>query len=206
MVRELYIGESISLEEMKEYFVAAGYERIDMVEGKGQFSIRGGIIDFYSPIHQNAVRIELFDDEIDSIRYFDVLTQRSVSKVKKIRITPAREFIITKEEFMSGAENLQTELSARLRTIGGDRRKRASDIKVKERISEDIEKLRQGIHFEGIEKYSPYFPDKNYSLIDYMKDCIIFIDEPNRVRQRCETIGLEFQEHFNQLLEGGEVL
>jgi transcription-repair coupling factor (superfamily II helicase) len=206
MVRELSVGETVLLEELKEYFIRAGYERIDMVEGKGQFSIRGGIIDFYSPIYQNAVRIELFDDEIDSIRYFDVLTQRSVSKVDNIRITPAREFIVTREEFIEGADNLQAELSVRIKTSGGDRRKKTADIRVRERISEDIEKLRLGIHFEGIEKYSPYFPDKNYSFIDYMKDCIIFIDEPNRIRQRCETIGFEFREHFNQLLEDGEVL
>ena len=82
MVREFSVGETISLDEIKEYFIRAGYERIGMVEGKGQFSIRGGIIDFFSPIHQNAVRIELFDDEIDSIRYFDVLTQRSIRKLK----------------------------------------------------------------------------------------------------------------------------
>jgi len=206
MTKELSLGESVSLEEIKKYFIAAGYERIDMVEGKGQFSIRGGIIDFYSPIYQNAVRIELFDDEIDSIRYFDVLTQRSVSKAKKVRITPAREFIVSEEEFLKGAENLEAELSARLKTLGGSGRKKSSDIKVKERISEDIEKLRQSIYFEGTEKYSPYFPDKNYSIIDYMKNCIIFIDEPSRIRQRCETIGLEFQEYFNQLLEDGEVL
>lgn len=205
-VREVSVGDSVSLEEVKEYFIKAGYERIDMVEGKGQFSIRGGIIDFYSPIHQNPVRIELFDDEIDSIRYFDVLTQRSVSKLKNIRITPAREFILTDDEFTVGAENLQKSLTARLRTSGSDRRKKASDTKLKERVSEDIEKLRQGIHFEGIEKYAAFFPDKNFSLLDYMKDCIIIVDEPGRVRQRCDTIGLEFQEHFNQLLEDGEVL
>ena len=105
----------------------------------------------------NAVRIELFDDEIDSIRYFDVLSQRSISKVKKIRITPAREFIITEEEFLEGAENLQSELSTRLGTSGNDRRKRTSDIRVREMISEDIEKMKQGIYFQGIEKYSPYF-------------------------------------------------
>jgi transcription-repair coupling factor (superfamily II helicase) len=206
MVRELSLGETVSLDEIKEYFIEAGYERVDMVEGKGQFSIRGGIIDFFSPIYQNAVRIELFDDEIDSIRYFDVLTQRSVSKLKKIRITPGREFMVTKEEFIEGAENLQEELSSRLRASGGDRRKKTSDTRVREKISEDIEKMRQGICFQEIEKYSPYFPDKNHSLIDYMKDCIIFIDEPNRIKQRCETIGLEFREHFNQLLENGEVL
>lgn len=206
MSRELSLGDIVSIEEIKEYFIRAGYERIDMVEGKGQFSIRGGIIDFYSPIHQNAVRIELFDDEVDSIRYFDVLTQRSVSKAKKIRITPAREFIVAGEEFHTAAANLQAELSARLKAPGGERKKKGSDTKLKERISEDIEKLKQGIHFEGIEKYTPYFPGKDFSLIDYLQNCIIFIDEPNRVRQRCEAIGLEFQEHFNQLMEDGEVL
>ena len=66
--------------------------------------------------------------------------------------------------------------------------------------------MRQGIHFQGIEKYSPYFPNKNYSFIDYMKDCIIFIDEANRIKQRCDTISLEFREYFNQLLENGKVL
>ncbi len=206
MTRELSVGQTVSLDEIKEYFIKAGYERIEMVEGKGQFSIRGGIIDFFSPIHQNAVRIELFDDEIDSIRYFDVLTQRSISKTKKVKITPAREFIVKEEEFLEGAEKLQSELSARLRASGNERRRKSSDIRVREKISEDIEKMRQGIHFEGIEKYSPYFSDKNYSLIDYMGDCVIFIDEPNRIKQRCEAIGTEFMEHFNQLLEKGEVL
>ncbi len=206
MNRELSTGEAVSLEDMKEYFVRAGYERVDMVEGKGQFSIRGGIMDFFSPIYQNAVRIELFDDEIDSIRFFDVLTQRSVSKAPKIKITPAREFIVTEEDFVAGAESLQAELSARLRASGNDRRKKTTDARARERISEDIERLKQGIHFEGIEKYSPYFPDKSYSLINYFKDCIIFIDEPSRIKQRCETFSLEFQESFNQLLEDGEVL
>lgn len=206
MERELFTGDTISLEEMKEFFIKAGYERIEMVEGKGQFSVRGGIIDFYSPIHQNAVRIELFGNEIDSIRYFDVLTQRSISKEKKIRITPAREFIVTGEDFIEGAENLKAELSARLRIPGGERRKTISDTKLKEKISEDIEKLRNGIYFDGIEKYSPYFNEKNHSIIDYFKDCIIFLDEPNRIRQYCETAELEFREYFNQLLEDGEVL
>lgn len=206
MCRELSVGETVSLEEMKDYFIKAGYERVDMVEGKGQFSIRGGIIDFFSPIYQNAVRIELFDDEIDSIRFFDVLTQRSVSKASKIRITPAREFLVTGEELAKAAENLEAELGARLKAERGDRRKKTSDSRTREIISEDIEKLRQGIIFEGLEKYSPYFSGKNYSLVDYMKDCIVFIDEPARIRQHYEAFSLEFREYFNQLLEDGEVL
>lgn len=206
MERELSVGDTVSLEEMKGYFIKAGYERVDMVEGKGQFSIRGGIMDFFSPIHLNAARIELFDDEIDSIRYFDVLTQRSISKAMNIRITPAREFLVSEGEYAVGAENLEAELHTRLRASGGDKKKKASDSRTREIISEDIEKLKQGIYFEGLEKYSPYFPGKNHSLIDYIEDCIIFIDEPGRIRQHCETFGVEFQEYFNQMLENGEVL
>ncbi|MGE5629538.1 MAG: transcription-repair coupling factor [Caulobacteraceae bacterium] len=207
MVMELSIGGTVDIEMLKSYFIRAGYERVDMVEGKGQFSIRGGIIDFFSPIHANPVRIELFDDEIDSIRYFDSLTQRSVSKAKSVRITPAREFIATAEEFIESTVRLQSELRSRLKGGAAAGKKKApSTARLQDRITEDIEKLKQGIYFEGIERYTPYFPGKSYSIIDYLKNCIIFVDEPARVRQRCETMQLEFQEYFNNLLEEGEVL
>lgn len=204
---KLTVGDTVDIEYLKAFFVRAGYERVDMVEGKGQFSVRGGIIDFYSPIHANPVRIELFDDEIDSIRYFDNMTQRSISKVSSIRITPSREFIVAGEEFEEAIEKIEAELKERLNSLSASGRKRdTAGVRLQEVIGSDIEKLRQHVYFEGIEKYKPYFPEKNYSFIDYLQNCIIFVDEPARVRQRCETIRLEFSEHFNHLLEEGEVL
>ena len=73
--------------------VSLGYERVSKIEGFGQFSIRGGIIDIFSLEYTNPIRMELFDDEIDSIRTFDVFSQKSIDKINKFSITPSREFI-----------------------------------------------------------------------------------------------------------------
>jgi transcription-repair coupling factor (superfamily II helicase) len=207
MTMELSVGDTVDIEELKAFFIRAGFERIEMVEGKGQFSIRGGIIDFFSTIHDNPVRIELFDDEIDSIRYFDSITQRSVSKVKSVRVIPSREFIVSEDEFKEAAERVSHEFETRLKSLSvSGKKKNTAATRLQELLGADIEKLKQGIYFEGIEKYKSYFTGKNYSSIDYFRDCIVFIDEPARVRQSVETMQLEFQEHFNHLLEEGEVL
>lgn len=206
MIRDLTVGDSIDVDALKSYFIHAGYERIDMVEGKGQFSIRGGIIDFFSPAYQNPVRIELFDDEVDSIRFFDILTQRSVGKTGKISIAPARELLLTQDELKAGASRLQADLDRRVKALNSSGKKKAGAAKLQEKLGLDIEKLKMGSYFEGIEKYNPYFEMRYSSFVDYLEDCIVLVDEPSRVRQRYETLQLEFQEYFNHLLEEGEVL
>ncbi|MBQ4087015.1 MAG: transcription-repair coupling factor [Clostridia bacterium] len=85
------VGEEISIESLSEKLVRMGYAREDMVEGKGQFSVRGGIVDVFPPTAENPCRIELFGDEVDSIRSFDVFTQVSVENIEDIRIGPADE-------------------------------------------------------------------------------------------------------------------
>lgn len=87
-------GERIDLEEIIGRLVGMGYDRVDMVEGRGQFSVRGGILDLFPLGGEAPWRIELFDDEVDSIRQFDVASQRSVEQVKQAHIAPAREFLL----------------------------------------------------------------------------------------------------------------
>ena len=87
------IGDVIDLDKLAEKLVNLGYERVSKIEGFGQFSIRGGIIDIFSLEYSDPIRIELFDDEIESIRTFDVFSQKSIKKIKKCTITPSREFI-----------------------------------------------------------------------------------------------------------------
>ncbi len=206
MIRSLKVGDLVDVEALKSFFVQAGYERIDMVEGKGQFSIRGGIIDFFSPAYQNPVRIELFDNEVDSVRFFDILTQRSVGKASEISIAPARELLLTQDELKAGAARLQTDLDKRVKALNSSGKKKTVTAKLQEKLGMDIEKLKLGSYFEGIEKYNPYFDKRYTSFVDYLDDCIVIVDEPNRVKQRYETLQLEFQEYFNHLLEEGEVL
>ena len=199
-------GDIMPIEEFAEYFVSTGYERVDMIEGRGQFSIRGGVIDVYPPTEDYPVRFELFGDEVDSIRYFDINNQRSIKKLNKIELTPMRELLLDKDDFQIGAINLEKSLEKRIKFLQSSGKKKMMAESLKEKISEDIEKIGQNSYFEGIERYSSFFCDKQYSIVDYLGDFILVVDEPNRVRQRYDNVRLEFVEHFKHLLEEGLVL
>src|SRR3712207_2585530 len=80
-----------SLDETAQQLVGAGYERVDQVEDRGQFAVRGGILDVYPATEERAARIDLFDIEVDSIRYFSTFTQRSLGEADAIEIAPAAE-------------------------------------------------------------------------------------------------------------------
>ena len=97
-------GQEMDLEEWREKLVALGYERLPQVDGMGQFSIRGGILDIFPLTEEMPVRIELWDTEVDSIRTFDLESQRSVEQLEKITIYPASEMVLTKER-TRGVEN-----------------------------------------------------------------------------------------------------
>ncbi len=191
-LKSVSVGDLMPIEAIKEYFIETGYERVDMIEGKGQFSIRGGIIDFFLATEECPIRMELFGDEIDSIRYFDLDSQRSLEKLKSIKLTPMREVLFSKEDFARGVEDLKKSL---------EKAKLSPD-----EFIYDIERMEENIYFEGIESYLPFMLEKDYCLFDYLKDAIIIFDEPNRVRERYNNIELEFFDQFKALLEDNKVL
>lgn len=203
---EINMGDKMPVEGFVSFFATSGYERVDMIEGRGQFSIRGGIIDFFGPTEDYPVRIELFDDEIDSIRYFDAGTQRSIEKLNSIQFSPMREMLLRPEDFARASETLQQELNKRLKLYEISGKKKALSEKLREKISEDIEKINGNMYFRGIDRYSAFFYEEDYCIIDYLSDFIVVIDEPNRVRQRFDNVRLEYEEHFKGLLEEGELL
>ena len=106
-------GENMEPMDLIERLVRAGYERVDIVDAKGQCALRGGILDVYPVGSQNAVRIEFFDDEIDSLRDFDVLTQRSVSRLSSVSMYPASEILITGDEARRAADRIDSMLTLR---------------------------------------------------------------------------------------------
>src|SRR5699024_10602395 len=91
-------GEQISIETYLSHLIEMGYERVDIVRAPSEFSMRGGIIDIYPTTQKHPIRIELFDDEIDSVRYFNADTQRSLDKLKNCVVGPATELLLTKED------------------------------------------------------------------------------------------------------------
>ena len=109
------LDESARMEpnDLMQLLTDAGYERVQLVEARGQCALRGGILDVYPIGEPNALRIEFFDDEIDSIRSFDVMTQRSISRRESARIYPAKEFLLTRDEARRAAQFLRFELKKR---------------------------------------------------------------------------------------------
>lgn len=119
-------SDIIDTEKLISKLVGIGYTRVPMIDGQGQFAVRGGIIDIFSYTDETPVRIELWDDEIDSIRFFDVESQRSVEKIQTYDVFPATEWILSEDEIDAGFEKVKDEVEKQLVTLGMIRRKRHS--------------------------------------------------------------------------------
>jgi transcription-repair coupling factor (superfamily II helicase) len=194
---EIGCDSRINLDELAQSLVMMAYEHVDSVERHGQFAIRGGIVDLFSIDSDSAVRLELFGDEIDSIRRFDVNTQRSTGKIDHVRIIPAREIIYTKEN----KDKIIKAVRSDLEHAG---RKNHSLV---QRIEADLERLKETWYFPGIDRYIPYIANVPYSLADYAgEDVLIFMDEPVRQKQRLDNLLLEHDELCKGLFEKGQLL
>ncbi|MBR0366077.1 MAG: transcription-repair coupling factor, partial [Clostridia bacterium] len=191
-VIKLQTGGICDIGELTEKLIETGYCREDMIEGPGQFSVRGGIIDIYSPNSELPVRVELWDDEIDSIRSFDPQTQRAVENIDKARVIPVREALYTKKQ----RDELLLELERRLRAA----EKRDPESEYVKNLGADIEAFRERMHFPAIDKYISLIYGKIPSVLDYFSnEDMAFIIDPKRVSERLESFGLETAETVSEL-------
>lgn len=199
---EFRIGEEISLEEVLSTFIRQGYERVERVEYPGEFSLRGGIIDIYPLSVEDPLRIELFDEEVDSIRTFDRGTQKSIEKVESAVIYPAETLLMDATDGKSVIDALKKDLGKMEKPLTEEAFQTLS-----EKIGEVIETIEIQGDFQGLREYLPYFYQKPGSLFDYLgEEPVIYLDEPNRLRDRSQGRMTEFLAHFQDLLERGEVL
>ncbi len=189
-VINLKIGDVYSLEQLKQKLVSLGYVRCDLIEGRGQFSVRGGILDI-SLDDKIGVRIEFWGDEVDSIRNFAIVSQRSINTLDKVEIYPAHEYI----------------LEAKIEDICKKIRKNITDDKQEEIIEEDIEQIKAGNYISKIDKYFDCFYNKQDTLIDYLKEnYIIAIDEESKVSQRAINILQDINNLSKALLEKEKIV
>ncbi len=184
-------------DELIRRLVISGFERMESVERKGQFAVRGGIVDIFPVDTGNAVRIEFFGDEIDSVRWFDTGTQRSVGHADSVRVLPAREMIYDaerKEEIIRAVENDAAKAAKKNHSLS-------------QKIRSDMERLKESWYFPGVDRYITYIADKPNSLSDYTADdVLVFMDEPIRQKQRLENLLLEHEEICKALVEKGSLL
>ncbi len=196
----------LDLDKIKSKLVAIGYERMPMVEGRGQFSIRGGIIDIFPFTSETPVRIELWDDEIDSIRYFDVDSQRSIEKVKEIRVFPATEYIFTEEEIEEGLELIEKEAKAQLQVFNIEKKRRSKeDIDAGNAIRKLVaDAKRTGDYSRFIKAFS----SETVGFADYLPKgkTLIVLDELHRLKEKSDLVSYEYEESMKHRLSCGMVL
>ena len=200
---DLKVGEEIDIDALLEQLVINGYSRTNMVTAPGEFSMRGGIIDIYPLTEEQPVRIELFDTEIDSLRYFDVESQRSEQNVEALTLPPATELPLFPEHFERGVVELEQQLKQTLEKV---KNKQAKERMV-EHIGYEIEKLKNKENFPGINKYISLFFQQPESLLDYLpNDGILIFDETSRIQEFSQQLDKEEAEWHTALLEQGEAV
>ncbi len=204
---KIRLGDDVSLEDLKETLVKMGYERMDLVDGRGQFSARGGIIDIFTPDGENPYRIELFDTEVDSIRSFDIDSQRSVENLQKVEIYPAEQMLIDKEIFQAAAQRLHKEYTAQIRRLlkKGEQYLDAAE-NLEKRRDELCEYIRNVSNLQLLENYLHYFFDDTEYLWDYMQSGTVVVDDPDRICEFLDQRSAEIRDDFDILLERGQVV
>ena len=169
-------GEVIDINNLVNFFVSNGYEKTPTVREHGEFSVRGGIIDFYSPLNK-PIRLDLFGNTIDSIKSFDLITQRSLELLKEIFVYPASEIILNDKTI----ENFRINFNKK---FGSQKEK----VKIYDSISE-------GISYPGMEHWLPFFYNQTGSIFDYIDKPIILLDHlyDSSLEDFLETVNDHFQ-------------
>ncbi|MGG1550425.1 transcription-repair coupling factor [Paenibacillus ferrarius] len=197
------VGDTVRLDDLLATLSGLGYERVERVETKGEMSVRGGILDLYPLTSENAIRIELFDVDVDSIRTFDVSDQRSIDKLSSITIPPCREIQADRKRLHSAAQHAYELLQAQLAKMTD----RTAKDKLLEGIGHDIELLREGQTFPGIYKYISLLYTERQTLMDYMpKDTVLVIDEPARLLETAKQLERDEAEWMMHALTEGKSL
>ncbi len=202
----LHGEETIDFDDVVRRLVQMGYESANTVTRPGEFSRRGGILDVFPSTSDDPVRIELFGDDIESIRPFDVATQRSTGRHASVDLTPARELRLTPKRIASATSKLKALFQARVVKLAADKNREAIE-RLTDNLETDLSKLEQGAYFDGLEQYFPYIVPEPASALDYLRpDTLAVLDEPNQVSDHWTRIATEVQQARERQWQRGDSL
>ncbi|GAE94187.1 transcription-repair coupling factor [Gracilibacillus boraciitolerans JCM 21714] len=197
------LTQVIDIEDTIQKLVDMGYARQEMAASPGEFSLRGGILDVYPITEVQPIRIELFDDEIDSIRYYDAESQRTLEKISEITVLPATELLLKDHDIVASAQKLEQSLADMLKKI----KNKLDQQNLNESITADIDRLQHCERFQEMKKYISFFYEHNYSLLDYLsKDGLIVLDEMSRIQETANHLDNEEKEWLKDNLQRGKTV
>ena len=198
-------GEEYDFTELQRKIVDLGYENVSQVESPGQFAVRGGILDVFPLTDDAPVRIEFFGDEVDSIRIFDAVSQKSDETMEEVRIDPAMEMVLTKKKLDSGLKLLKTDFEKRYKELRDDMKTEES-FRLKTLYEDLRDRLLSGDYSQA-DGYLNYFESDTKCLLDYFpQDTMLFLDEPARLVERGEVLEKEFADSMARRGENGSAM
>ncbi|MBR2743653.1 MAG: transcription-repair coupling factor [Clostridia bacterium] len=187
MCRSFRVGLEYDIDDIVNYLFEAGYEYADAVEGRGQYSRRGSIVDIFPPSLDMPVRLDFFDTELDSLSTFDPIGQRRVDEIKEAHITPAREVFLTE----SGRKSLEKKLTSLSRDAD-----RAGNGELSSYLSDEAARLSSAVRSVSLDKYLPLICGA--SLFDYLGDAVVMVSEYKSVKDACSRYEAETAEDMTR--------
>jgi len=185
-------GDSLDREFLEACLVDNGYTRVHMVEGRGEFSVRGDIVDMFQSAFSNPIRVEFFGDQVESLREFDINSQVSVQEIGETKILPVREVTLTPEEIGRGVKNIQ----AFARKNDFDRAQ----------LKEVVDRIEHLGGFSGVERLSPFFYPEKENLFDYLPgETLVVVDEVDLVLSKCGQYQQLIQTEYESALDNGDI-
>ena len=197
----------LPLEALSKELTAMGFERVSQVESPGQFAVRGGILDIYNLADECPYRVELWGDEIDSIRSFDAESQRSIEQVDEVTIYPAAEYIMSTAVRDRGFKRIDQDMKRQVQRL-----KEGKNYEAASRLTQVIAELKENLEISsaasGIDSLVQYFYETTVSFLSYFDrdDSLIILDEPARAAEKGEAVTAEYRESMMGRLEKGYVL
>ena len=188
-------ADEVNPDEVVKLLVSCGYERADQIEGPGQFSRRGGILDFFTPSASLPVRMEFWGDEIDTLSYFDPETQRRTDDpLDQVVISPSREVLIDSPTLLAKkirkhADSLRGKTAPAAKTI----------------LHAEADKLENNLHIGSADKYLSLIYEKPVTLFDYFDpaETLLYVSEPARVKDRVRSTLWQWGEDIKEYLMEG---
>lgn len=199
--RTVATGEEVGREGLVDWLVNAGYRRVDMVTEPGECAVRGFIIDVFPPTHLEPVRIELFGDEVDSLRSFDPSSQRSTRRLGAVRLVPATELLCTADELRAAADRIEVLAKEQLPHLSPEARQR-----LHQAVGEDVELLRAGVRTQDINYYNQLVFGKGDTLLSYLPaTALVVCVDPHRVVRAAAELLEDLTATHARRLERGEL-
>ena len=191
---EINLDTVINFEDLQKKLVNMGYNRVDSVDVVGEFSKRGSIVDIFSPLNEKPIRLDFFDDELDSIRTFDEITQKSLEKVENVTVYPTNDFFLTNEE----KDIVVTKILERLKDEKLKQEENYKDIS--DYLQEKIEIYRATGDFSELESFSNLIYEHTFSIADYFtEDVVIFFDNYHKITEKVESLRQYFLTNLQEI-------